>query len=90
MALAPMFGFDSFSCDHLRLEATCVHGEVWPRDPSEERTGWPFWPAHETAPEDGDVYTLERDSTLWVWYGVRWYGPFDDLDTAMMAARMLT
>lgn len=91
MALTPLHeAFDkAFAQDYLRLEATRVHGDIWLRDPAEERTGWPFFPAHETTPEDGDVYTLQRDDTVWVWQDSQWVGPFTDLDTAMIAARML-
>ena len=72
------------------LEATRTHGEMSLREePDEMISNWPFYPAYDTVLKDGDVYTREHDRTLWAWHAEQWYGPFDDLDTAIMAARML-
>lgn len=78
--------FEESTPDKLRLEANCSrHGEVVYKSRSKA-----FHPAHSLRVEDGDVYTREYDDTLWVWYGTSWTGPFTDLDTAMMTARLLT
>jgi hypothetical protein len=76
------------SRDSVRLETTWLGGEVWSQHPEPLENPWPFFPAHEANPQDGDVYTLQRDHTLWMWHTSQWIGPFADLDTAMIAARM--
>jgi len=78
--------FNETDLNRLRLEANCSrHGEVvYTTSPKS------FHPTYALRMEDGDVYTHEYDDTLWVWYGTSWTGPFADLDTAMMTARLLT
>jgi len=47
-----------------------------------------FAPVATLRPLDGDVYTREHDLTVWLYHTV-WYGPFDEIEAAETAARMM-